>query len=201
MASGWGRWNHNIYYHRVVLEALGAGCCEALEVGCGEGMLSRELRRVAEHVTAIDRDAASIDLARRSDSSREIDWLVGDFLTHPFVPASFDAVVSVAAVHHMDARAALKRMRQLLRPAGTLVVVGLARSRSATDLAVDLAGVVANLVHKAHGPYWEHSAPTVWPPPATYGEMRGIAEEQLPGARYRRHLLFRYSLVWIKPAR
>jgi len=48
--------------------------------------------------------------------------------------------------------------------------------------------------------YWDHSAPAVWPPPLTYGETRRIAEAELPGVRYGRHLLFRYSLCWNKPA-
>jgi hypothetical protein len=39
----------------------------------------------------------------------------------------------------------------------------------------------------------------VWPPPETYGGMRALARELLPGARFRRHLLWRYSLIWRKP--
>jgi hypothetical protein len=34
----------------------------------------------------------------------------------------------------------------------------------------------------------------------TYRDMRRIAAEELPGTRFRRRLLFRYSLVWTKPA-
>jgi len=102
----------------MILGALGSGRSRVLDVGCGEGILARELLRVAEHVTAIDLDPASIDLARQTDKGNEIEYLVGDFLTHPLAPASFDAIVSVAALHHMDARRALGRMRQLLRPAG-----------------------------------------------------------------------------------
>ena len=200
MATGLSRWNHNIHYHPVILGALGKGCGRVLEVGCGEGILARELRRVCEQVAAIDLHAASIDLARRSDPIGEIEYVVGDFVTHPFGPASFDAVVSVGALHHMDSRVALERMRQLLRPAGTLAVVGLARSRFPADLPLDLAAVLANLAYRARKGYWEHSAPTLWPPPATYLDMRRLADQQLPGVRYRRHLLWRYSLVWTKPA-
>ena len=111
----------------MILGALGSGRDRVLDVGCGEGVLARELLRVAEHVTAIDFDRTSIDLARQADTGSEIEYLVGDFLTHPFAPASFDAIVSVAALHHMDAGSALGRMRQLLRPAGALAIVGLAR--------------------------------------------------------------------------
>jgi hypothetical protein len=48
--------------------------------------------------------------------------------------------------------------------------------------------------------YWEISSPTVWPPPETYAGMRDLAAELLPGTRFRRHLLWRYSLVWTRPA-
>jgi hypothetical protein len=34
----------------------------------------------------------------------------------------------------------------------------------------------------------------------TDAEMHRIAQRQLPGVRYRRHLLWRYSLVWTKEA-
>jgi len=90
------RWNHNIHYHPRILGAHGSGRGPVLDVGCGEGILARELLRVAEHVTAIDRDRASIDLARQADEGSEIEYLVGDFLTHPFAPASFDAIVAVS---------------------------------------------------------------------------------------------------------
>jgi hypothetical protein len=76
----------------------------------------------------------------------------------------------------------------------------MARSRFPADLPLDLAAVLANLAYRARHGYWEHSAPTVWPPPATYVDMRRIADQQLPGVRYRRHLLWRHSLAWTKPA-
>jgi hypothetical protein len=30
------RWNHNLHYHRVILDAVPAGCRRSLDVGCGE---------------------------------------------------------------------------------------------------------------------------------------------------------------------
>jgi hypothetical protein len=36
-------------------------------------------------------------------------------------------------------------------------------------------------------------------PQMTWAEVRATARRLLPGVRYRRHLLFRYSLVWRKP--
>jgi SAM-dependent methyltransferase len=194
------RWNHNLHYHRVILASVPDGAQRSLDVGCSVGMLARDLRRVVAHVTAIDRDAASIDVARREDDGTGVEDLVGDFMTHPFEPGSFDHVASIAALHHMDAGAALERMRELLAPGGTLAIVGLARPRYPGDLPFAVAGAVGHRVLRLRRSYWEDSAPRLWPPPDTFGETRRLALRVLPGARYRRRLPWRYSLVWTKPA-
>jgi SAM-dependent methyltransferase len=194
------RWNHNLHYHRVILAAVPDGARRSLDVGCGVGMLARDLRRVVPHVTAIDRDAASIEEARREHDGAGIDYVLGDFMTHPFAPGSFDHIASIAALHHMDAGAALERMRSLLAPGGTLAIVGLARPRYPADLPFAIAGTVGHRVLRLRNGYWEDSAPRLWPPPDSFGETRRLARGALPGARYRRRLLWRYSLVWTKPA-
>lgn len=158
-------------------------------------------------VVAIDLDPTSVDLARRQDDDMHVDYLEGDFLSYPFEPGSFDVVCAVAAVHHMDAEVALSRMREVLRPGGTLAIVGLARTDLPADLPVALASIVATQIYKVlmSGSMVRPSAPeryrspTVWPPPQSYSAMRDLAARTLPGVRYRRHLLHRYSLVWTKP--
>jgi hypothetical protein len=67
-------------------------------------------------VAAIDRDPASVDRAQSQDASSDIEYLLGEFLTYPFQPASFDLIVSIAALHHMDATAGLDRMRHSCGP-------------------------------------------------------------------------------------
>ena len=193
------RWNHNIHYYPLVLAAVPPGCQRVLEVGCGEGMLARQLACRVPRVVGIDQDTASIELARRQGPDGQVEFVCGDFLTHPFPLASFGLIACVAALHHMDAAAALARMGQLLVPGGILVIVGLARSRP-PDLPWEAAAVIANLGHRATKGYWQHPSPIVWPPPHTYRQIRALAGEALPGVRFRRHLLWRYSLVWAKPA-
>ncbi|MGZ6697551.1 MAG: class I SAM-dependent methyltransferase [Solirubrobacteraceae bacterium] len=194
------RWNHNLHYHRVILAAVPDGARSSLDVGCGVGMLARDLRRVVPHVKGIDRDAASIDVARREEDGAGVEYIVGDFMTHPFEPGSFDHIASIAALHHMDAGAALERMRELLAPGGTVAIVGLARPRYPADLPFAVAGAVGHRVLRLRKGYWEDSAPRLWPPPDTFKETRRVARSVLPGVRYRRRLLWRYSLVWTKPA-
>jgi len=191
-------WNHNIHYHPLILGAVPDGCQRGLDVGCGEGMLARELRQAVPHIVAIDCDRPVIDRARQQDNGTGVEYVTGDFLAHDLRPGSFDVIVSVAALHDMDPAAALSRMRQLLRPGGTLAVVGLARSRL-RDLPADVAGVVGHRVLLVGKKYQEVNAPTIWPPPQTYAQVRRIASDTLPGVRYRRHLLWRYSLIWTSP--
>jgi SAM-dependent methyltransferase len=168
-------------------------------VGCGEGFLTRELGLVVPRVTAIDRDAPSIERARRHPGPAGIDYINGDFLSHDLPACSFDLVASVAVLHHLDLEPALARMRELLRPAGTLAAVGLARSSRPAELIADCAGVVVHRAYRLTKDYMEQTSPVVWPPPLTYRQVREAAAKVLPGARYRRHVLWRYSLVWTKP--
>jgi 2-polyprenyl-3-methyl-5-hydroxy-6-metoxy-1,4-benzoquinol methylase len=193
------RWNHNLHYHPVVLEALPQSCQRVLDVGCGEGTLTRQLRLRVPDVVGIDLDVANIALARKQDRTGDIQYLVGDFLTHLLEPESFDAVVSLATLHHMDAVAAVTRMRDLLRPGGILVVIGLARSRFPADLPLDAAAVVASRLYRLRKGYWEHPSPMLWPPPLTYAQMHTVARTLLPRCHFRRHLLRRYSVTWAKP--
>jgi 2-polyprenyl-3-methyl-5-hydroxy-6-metoxy-1,4-benzoquinol methylase len=201
MAAVKERWNHNIHYHPLVIEALPRWGARALDVGCGEGMLARQLGGRFDHVTGIDLDPASIDLARRTAKhGDDLEFVVGNVLTHAFEPNSFDAVVSIAALHHMETAAGLERMKELLAPGGTLAVIGLARSRYPRDLPRDFVAAVATRVLRQTGTraLWHHSAPIVWPPPETFAQTRRQAERVLPGVRYRRLLLWRYLLTWTK---
>lgn len=193
-------WNHNLHYHRIILDSLPPRPARVLDVGCGEGSLVRELSARCGQVTGIDSDQPSIELAREHTSEQNADFVLADFLTESLGEGTFDGVVSVATIHHMQLELALARMRDLTAPGGTVVIVGLARSSRPIDYLTDAAAVVASWVHRARRGYWEHPSPKVWPPPTTYRDVMRIAPQVLPGAVYRRLLLFRYSLLWHKPA-
>lgn len=194
------RWNGNIHYHRVVFDAVPAAGRTALDVGCGDGFLTRELRRRGiPAITGIDVHEPSIAAARSHADADDISYVLGDVLTHPFPPESFDLVTAVASLHHMDTALALGRLRDLVAPGGVVAVIGLARPDLPRDLPRDLGGAVATQVLRRIRPFHEQTSPIVWPPPDRYSATRATAERLLPGARWRRHLMFRYSLVWTKP--
>ncbi|MEC3920106.1 class I SAM-dependent methyltransferase [Nocardia sp. CDC160] len=193
------RWNHNIEYHSFVAAAV-AGAKNVLDVGCGEGMLARRIRRTGAEVTGIDLDPHSIDLAREQSPEGDITYLQANFLDHPFAPESFDAIVSIATLHHMDTVKALTRMKDLLRPNGTLALIGMARNTFPADLPWEAAALLTSFKDRLFRSQWAHPSPVVWPPPETYAQARRTASEILPGVHYRRHILWRYSLTWTKPS-
>ena len=172
-----------------------------LDVGCGDGILSGDLVRAGvSTVIGLDRDAGVLARARQLHHALNITWVLGDIHEQAFEPDSFDAVVSVAALHHMDAASSLTRFAQLTKPGGVVAVVGLAASEW-HDLPLAAAAFVARQLGGLTWGRWEHTAPAVWPPPLTYGDMKRLSARVLPGVRYQRHLLGRYSLVWRKPER
>ena len=195
-----GLWNANIHYHPLILEAIPEGAKRVLDVGCGDGILSAQVAQAGiAGVVGLDLDAGVLERARARHFDASVKWIHGDVFSVPFDRGSFDAVVSVATLHHMDARAALTRFAELVAPRGVVAVVGLA----ACDWWDLPYGAFAQGARRALGfvrGHWKHSAPMAWPPPATYGEMKRISSSILPGVRYRRLLLARYSLIWRKPS-
>lgn len=192
-------WNANTHYHDLILAALPPDAAHVLDVGCGDGMLAADLADAGvPHVVGLDIDQPVLDRARARHEGKAIEWMQGDVLDVAFEPEFFDALVSVAALHHMDAAQSLGRFARLVRPGGTVAIVGLA-ANAWSDLPLAAVGMtLRQVLGLVHG-QWHHSAPTCWPPPLTYGEMKALSARVLPGVRYRRHWLGRYSLVWRKP--
>jgi ubiquinone/menaquinone biosynthesis C-methylase UbiE len=198
-------WNHNVHYQPVILGAVPPGCGPALDVGCGDGMLACRLAERCAEVTGIDRDPRMIARARARARARpetrareRVAFIEADFLAHDFQQASFDFVCANTSLHHMDFTAALAAMARVLRPGGRLAVIGLAADKSITDRLAGAPGVPATLFYRAIYRKGESGAP-VMDPDLSWREVRGAAAQALPGVRYRRHLLWRYSLLWRKP--
>jgi SAM-dependent methyltransferase len=195
-------WNHNVHYQPVILAAVPPRCGPALDVGCGDGLLACRLAERCTEVMGIDQDERMIALARaraRADGRRQVTFVAADFLAYPLAEASFDFVCANTSLHHMDFAAALAAMAWVLRPGGRLAVVGLALNGSAADLLADVPAVPVNLFYRARYGEGGPGVP-IKDPDMTWGQVRATASRLLPTVRYRRHLLWRYSLLWRKPA-
>ena len=192
-------WNHNTHYHPLLLAAVPRPCSRALDVGCGLGSLARRLATVAGHVDAIDREPRVIDRARAlSGGLANLRFIEADFMTWE-TSERYDLVSFVATLHHLPFAEAVTRAARWLRPSGVLAVVGLDRAPS--WLAACARSAIAYPVshyYRLTRPVSPIGAP-ILDPAMTLAEIRRQAAATLPGAIVRRHLLWRYSLVWTKP--
>ncbi|MFC3894306.1 class I SAM-dependent methyltransferase [Lentzea rhizosphaerae] len=193
------RWNHNEWYRRWLLRQLPSEVGSALDVGCGLGDLARSIR--ADEVTAIDASARMIERARAT--SEKVRWIHGDVLTHDL--GRYDVVTAEASLHHLPLREGLTRLAGLTKPGGLLIVVGLYLTATRADHAMELVTLPANAlvgiakaINGTGGKPHDTEMPMVMTAP-TLPEIRAAAAEIVPGARIRRHLFWRYSLVWRAP--
>ncbi|GLY89567.1 class I SAM-dependent methyltransferase [Actinoallomurus iriomotensis] len=197
-------WNHNVHYHPLVLRAVPEGCDAALDIGCGDGLLARRLARRSDTVVGVDVSAEMVRLAReRGEGLDNVTFAEADFLhldDEPLGEGRFDFVSAVAVIHHVDFAPALAAVERLLAPGGRAMIVGLARNGTPLDWILSGAGVPAASWHRRrNGGKTQPDGLPMKDPAMSWGEIRRDAQRLLPGCRFRRHLLWRYSLTWDKP--
>jgi SAM-dependent methyltransferase len=205
-------WSHNDHFHGWILRSLPARRGVAVDIGCGKGVLAGKLATQFAHVIGIDRNAGmaaaasarlggfpqvSIQRCDFADSSSTVGYGEADLIT------------MVAVLHHVNLDDALERIAGLLAPGGRLLVVGLARPDSLTDLAFDVVSAAANPVmgmikhpRRVRLPQPTADAQSAVPmmdPATTFAEITKAARAHLRGCRVRRRLFFRYTLLWEKP--
>jgi len=191
-------WNHNLHYHRLVLGAVSAQFGRALDAGCGVGTLARKLARQCEHVVGIDADGDVIRKARTASwLPPNLELVIGDALTEPLEPGSFDFVTAVASLHHMELEPALAKFSALLRPGGKLAVVGLYRPETLWDYVSCAAALPVSLAVRGILTAEKVQA-RLAEPLESLKEIRQTAEVVLPGCKLRRLFFVRYWLEWKK---
>ncbi len=93
-----------------------------LDLGCGLGFQSLEMRRRGYHVVGID--LAHGLLRKASQSGAPV--VNGDALSLPFASESLDFVYTIGVLHHLPAGAALRdtllEVARVLKPGGRLIV-------------------------------------------------------------------------------
>lgn len=201
-------WTANNHYHDFLLKHVPENCENALEIGCGTGAFARQLAERCKRVVALDLSPAMIRAARsRSSEFEKLEFVLADAMTWNFPPSHFDFICSIATLHHLDQRELLPKIKEALKPHGVLVILDLVQSSGFVERMMDVTGLGVSsglrLIHNGrlqpppevrkaweqHGKHDHYS---------TIKQMRALANEILPGASVKRHLLWRYTLVYQK---
>ncbi|KAA6213344.1 class I SAM-dependent methyltransferase [Streptomyces albofaciens JCM 4342] len=195
-------WDHNAHYHPWILRQLPRRFGSALDVGCGSGDLARLLATRADAVHGIDSDPQITARARElTPSAAPVTFTTAD--APAGIPAGpYDVITCVAALHHLPFTDTLTAFRHHLAPGGTLVILGLSRPSTPGD---HVLGTVAAPLNAATG--WLKNRGRAAPRPVsmtagtrpadmTFPDIVRRARSALPGARLRRRLFWRYTLVW-----
>jgi SAM-dependent methyltransferase len=199
-------WSHNDHFHGWILRRLPAGRRRALDVGCGAGLLLSRLRGRFDEVLGVDADAAmAAASAERFAGDPSVSVRHARFED---VDGAFDTITMIAVLHHMPLEAALGHASELLEPGGRLLVVGLARPDTVSDLVWEVVSSLLNPLvgmikhpHPVTGPVDDAGpAMPVRDAAETFTELARVVRRELPGARIRRRLFFRYTLEWTRPA-
>ena len=189
-----------------ILRNLPTARDRVLDLGCGTGELARRLASHFAATDAIDLSAGMIaEAMRRTPPPSRIHFAAADvFEWLAAHPETYDCIVSVAMLHHVDLEQALRACKRSLRAGGRLLIVDLCHRRHL--LMNTLAFVVGRfqdaitlLRHPSSWRVWnaykEHGRNEVY---LTVDEVRACAAGVLPGAVVTESLLWRYRLRWEK---
>ncbi len=191
-----------------VLNAIPESARSVLDVGCGDGLLTRAIARRGIAVTGIDVAAGMIALARaRTNPAEPIQYRVDDVMRTKALAPSYDAVVCVNVVHHAPLALIVPRLAALVAPGGVLVIQDVVTRPGWRYLPLNLiAGVwirgrrwvgrdrVSRHVRRL---YDEHGRGETYLEPSAVLEALAA---YVPGVRVTHHLGWRYTAVWFRAA-
>ena len=95
---------------------------KVLELGCGTGIFTEQLAMRNINITALDISLDLLGSAKNKQGVSKI--LAADAESLPFRAGSFDFVVGVSILHHLDIGKSLREIRRVLKPGGLFVCTG-----------------------------------------------------------------------------
>lgn len=202
------KWEHNNHYHKYLMKNMPNNCEKALEIGSGKGLFSRLMAKDFKKVIAVDFSEGMIEKAKATSKDyKNIEYRLEDITRHDFKNNKYDCIVSIATMHHLPFREMLIKAKEGLKDNGVFMVLDLYERKTIKDYLISLFAAPVNIIfmlfknrslrasEEERKAWEEHSKNDVY---MTFKDIKTICEKVMPGAKVRRQLFWRYSIVWRK---
>ena len=193
-------WTHNTAYHKWIIRHI-SNNDRVLDVGCGDGLLVQKIAAICSQVTGIEPHIPSVFMARkRLENVRNANIESIPFEEYSAGSNTFDVIIFVASIHHMDLQFCLTKVKKLLAPGGQLLVVGCAKPDGFFDIFIECLRVIpAKIGSLINGEKnGRNIGVPIQQPDLSLRQICNIADINLPNAKVRRGLYYRYLLSWVK---
>ncbi len=89
------------------------------DIGCGGGFLTNYLAKNFKEVSGLDASSSSLEVARKNDSTKKVNYIEGSAYELPFEDDSCDVVCAMDFLEHVDRpEAVIKECARILKPDG-----------------------------------------------------------------------------------
>lgn len=92
-----------------------------LEIGCGTGMFTKKIIKNRANIAAVDISHDLLRKAKQEIDLPEVEFVLSDIEQLPFNNKTFDAVVGICVLHHLNLDAVLPEVKRVLRKGGRIV--------------------------------------------------------------------------------
>jgi 2-polyprenyl-3-methyl-5-hydroxy-6-metoxy-1,4-benzoquinol methylase len=199
------QWDHNQQYQNYLLKNIPPNCSCILDVGCGTGELTKKLVPYSYEIIGIDVSENMINEAVKRNSDRKINYInVSVEKYFEEIDRKFDVIISIASLHHMNEEKILETMKNRLTKDGKIIILDLVKG-NIVDYVVAIIAVPLSIilrlknngkikVTKEQREAWEgHFHYDKY---LTIKEVKNIVRKKLGKAKVKKHLFWRYSIVY-----
>lgn len=200
------QWDHNQQYQKYLLKNIPSHCNCILDVGCGTGELTKKLTPYANEIIGIDVSENMLKEAQKRNDHEKIKYInisVEKYLEER--DKKFDVIISIAALHHMHEEKIVELMKTKLTEKGKLLLLDLIKSETVAEYVLSIVAALLNplvmfimsgrvKISKEEKEAW--AGHFQYDKYLTIREVRKIVKNVLGKAKIKRHLFWRYSIVY-----
>ena len=193
-------WNHNYHYHNFIIKNLSKSRKSALDIGSGNGYFASKLSTMFNKVICLEPDKNTFNHAKNKyytiSNMIQKKSLLDEFNSEEEI----DFISCIASIHHMDFERSLVKIKELLSMDGKLVILGLYKESTMIDYLYSILAYIPNKIRcvlSSNSPS-EKIIIKTRPAKMTFKEIKVIADKILVDYKIRRHLYWRYSIIYNK---